>query len=204
MNINQELIEACRTGDLIKVKELISAGADISYESDDTDDYGATTLIIAAGENQLDVLKYIIEHSNTNINVTDYSGRTPLIIAATNGFIDVVKYLVEKKAAVNMYDTDGLTALDYAVEFEHEDVAEYLLDLGVFIYPLALFTHIMLKIIHKKQKKKTVAQSLLSYYLQFKTAYTPQQLQIFKHRFLLLLKQNEEDLTLIGPIVKFL
>ena len=51
---------------------------------------------------------------------------TPLYCAAFGGAINTTKYLVEQGANVKATNKEGKTPLDYALEEEHEDVAQYL------------------------------------------------------------------------------
>lgn len=66
---------------------------------------------------------------NTYIYDTDYM---PLYIAAKNGYLDIVKYLVlEGQADINHQDwLEAQTALHVAVENEHIEVVDFLIQNG--------------------------------------------------------------------------
>jgi len=57
MNIHNELIEAVKSNDLNRVKELVEKGANVNHE----DKYGITPLRWAAHHNDLTILKYLRE-----------------------------------------------------------------------------------------------------------------------------------------------
>ena len=46
-------------------------------------------------ENNVGVAKYLLEHSNININLPDNEGRTPLHVAAWQGHLEMVELLVQ-------------------------------------------------------------------------------------------------------------
>jgi len=65
-----------REGNLLKITELLSRGADI----DSIDKWGKTALWWAAFNNNLELATFLIAHK-ANPNISDYLGKTPLNIA---------------------------------------------------------------------------------------------------------------------------
>lgn len=55
---------------------------------------------------------------------------TPLMEAAQEGHLDLVKYLLDAQADVHAQTQTGDTALTYACENGHTDVADLLLQFG--------------------------------------------------------------------------
>jgi len=82
----------------------------------------------AAGQGNLDMVKYLCEELEVEVNAIDqFYGQTPLHCAAGQGHLDVVKYLCEERE-VNKETTanSGETPLDYALSGNKRDVAKYL------------------------------------------------------------------------------
>ncbi len=152
LDLNKELLIAAKGGNLNKVIDLISKGANVNVK-DNNDD---TPLHLAVG--YLDVVKYLIS-KGANINAKCKAGKTPLDIAAYQKLSDVVEYLkqtqldldkklliaakggdlnkaidlISKGANVNDTDTQGHTPLHWASWSGHLDVVEYLIVKGANI-----------------------------------------------------------------------
>ena len=84
MSLEEKLWDACRAGELAKVKRLVAAGVDIHAR----DDYA---LRGAAWNGHLDVIKYLIE-VGADLHARDDMA---LCIVAAQGHFEVVKYLCE-------------------------------------------------------------------------------------------------------------
>ncbi len=69
---------------------------------------------------------------------------TPLMEAAQEGHLELVKYLIKSRANVNAQTGTGDTALTYACENGHTDVADVLLQHGAEL----VSTHVLLLIAH--------------------------------------------------------
>jgi ankyrin repeat protein len=84
----------------------------------------------AAEQGSIDVVKYIVEQCQANVEDKDTKGLTPLHIAANEGHIEIVKYLFEKYPAnVEQKDQEyGWTPLHNASGNGHIDVIKYLLE----------------------------------------------------------------------------
>lgn len=95
---------------------------------------GFLALITAAANNQLEILKILVE-SGLNINETDQDGKcfSPLHYACQEGNYNIVKFLIEKKAHVNRIDQEGLTPLRMAADWEHTRTVNLLLKNGADI-----------------------------------------------------------------------
>ncbi|WP_353281274.1 ankyrin repeat domain-containing protein [Wolbachia endosymbiont (group A) of Andrena trimmerana] len=121
LDLDKELLNAAKSGDLDKVKECIKRGAYINTKSSN----GRTSLHWAAFEGCLPGVEYLIKEV-ADINAKDNTSRTPLHYAARNGHLDVVKYLIEEGADFEVKDKDNKTPLDLASWKKHNDVVKYL------------------------------------------------------------------------------
>ena len=92
--LNQQLIEAVLQNKAILVKQLISKGADV-----ETKHNGRTSLHIAAKNNNLSIIKILLDN-NANVNAADspVGALTPLIIALQQGHYLVVEALLKAGA----------------------------------------------------------------------------------------------------------
>ena len=91
-SIDKQLINAVKSGDLAKVKELLAESANPNSKTG-----GVTPLVWASYKGQLGIVKLLLD-SGANINAQDKDGDTALIAAVFGGKPHVVKYLVAKGA----------------------------------------------------------------------------------------------------------
>jgi hypothetical protein len=90
-----------------------------------------TNLIAAAAEGDAEEVKLLLSMShNLQINAGDYDRRTALHLAAGEGRIEVVQLLCSAGADVNVQDRWGGRPLDDAERNRHEDVAQFLRNVG--------------------------------------------------------------------------
>ena len=101
---------------------LVKNGADV----DTPGPLRTTSLMDASSYGHLDFVKFLIGNG-AEVNTSDSSGYTALMCASIMGHLDVVKYLVENGAEVDVIDKkEGKVALDYAIEEDRTEIAEYL------------------------------------------------------------------------------
>jgi glutamate dehydrogenase len=81
------------------VASLLAAGVDINKGDYDR----RTPLHLAASEGHIDVVKFLVEEHNANVNVVDRFGNTPLQDAIRGGQDEIVKYL-EGRGAIKDHD----------------------------------------------------------------------------------------------------
>ncbi|CAG7929063.1 unnamed protein product [Penicillium olsonii] len=108
---------AGRSGETKLVEVLLRHGAPI-----DPAECYKTPLLFAAGEEQLDMLTFLIERG-ADLNTRDEHGHTALMSAAMTAKSEVVELLVRNGADVHMHNSKGLTALDMIRE-EHRNFVE--------------------------------------------------------------------------------
>ncbi|MCK9596372.1 ankyrin repeat domain-containing protein [Candidatus Pacearchaeota archaeon] len=114
-NLDLELMDAAKKGDLDKVKNLIEQGADIHAERDHA-------LRIAAKRGYFDIVKYLVEHGADIHAVNDCTLR----LAVENGDLDMVKYLVEHGADIHVFKEGPLF---WAVKYGYLDIVKYLVEM---------------------------------------------------------------------------
>ncbi|CAG5110986.1 Oidioi.mRNA.OKI2018_I69.chr2.g5330.t1.cds [Oikopleura dioica] len=105
------------------VAELLNKGIQV----DEVNSKGWTALDAAAAVGHLQSAKILLDH-DAPVDSTDKSNVTPLHLASMNGHLEVAKYLLEQGADVRIVDTDGRNALDYAIDYYHEDIVTMFLE----------------------------------------------------------------------------
>jgi len=134
---NTDLLDAVKNGDLSEVKKLIELGVDPNCISLDWNK--TRPIIVAANRGHISVMKYLLEQSSLDPNLSDgLFGNTALIDASHAGNTDVVKLLVEDERVDINYKTKGtgITALMQAARYGHSSVVQVLVEkagLGVNI-----------------------------------------------------------------------
>ena len=108
-NINSLLLDAVAEQDLIAVKTLIKAGADVNAKNEPS---GDTPLHYAASTGQTDTMEILLK-AGADVNAKNESGFLPLHMAAYAGNIKVIKMLIDKGANIHSKDPDGHNILTY-------------------------------------------------------------------------------------------
>ena len=106
------------------IKYLVQNGADVNAQTD----WGGTVLHSAAFRGQLDIMQWMIEEGNAEVNTRDLDGATALLLAARENHFDIVKYLLQRGADVIARTSDGRTLLHYAAKFGHVEIARWLVE----------------------------------------------------------------------------
>eukprot|EP00756_Hemistasia_phaeocysticola_P006827 Hpha_TRINITY_DN14009_c0_g1::TRINITY_DN14009_c0_g1_i1::g.44313::m.44313/K01425/glsA, GLS; glutaminase len=92
----------------------------------------AAALCAAAADGDADVLMALLE-SGHPAGKGDYDRRTPLHLASEEGHLECVQLLIEHGADINCCDRWGTTPLKGALHNLHNEVANYLRDMGAKI-----------------------------------------------------------------------
>jgi len=103
------------------VELLITKGADVNAKEEEE---GMTPLIVAVGEGYKKIIELLIANG-ADVNAQSEMG-TPLHNAAWKGHVGIAKLLIVKNADVNAKDVEGQTALDWAEEEKHKEIADLL------------------------------------------------------------------------------
>jgi energy-coupling factor transporter ATP-binding protein EcfA2 len=123
--MSDELIMAVSNGDIKKVVELLSSGADVNV----TNKNNETPLHLAAWKGYAEIASLLLKHG-ANVNAQNYVADTPLHMAAWYGRAQVAKLLLDYGADVNARNRFGWTPLHYAVMRGHAKVVEILIKYG--------------------------------------------------------------------------
>jgi serine/threonine protein kinase len=113
------LLQLCAIGDLYKVKEYL----DTKFMGVNFRDYDRrTALHVASSEGHLDVVKYLVEVKNANVNPCDRWGGSPLDDAHRHRHAQVAKYLRGKGGATGSVNSSA-SLIAAAAAGDMEEVA---------------------------------------------------------------------------------
>ncbi|NNL16956.1 MAG: ankyrin repeat domain-containing protein [Flavobacteriaceae bacterium] len=118
-----DIFDASRKGQLNEVISIYSKNPEVINL---TNTEGYSPLILACYHGNEEVVRFILDKAN-NINGTSNYG-TPLMAAVVKGNLNIVEMLLERKADTNIADSNGTTAMHYAVMFKNYDVIKLLLE----------------------------------------------------------------------------
>lgn len=104
------------------LQTLLNAGADIELR----DSEGNTSLQLAVRFEKEDLIMFLIENGEADINSQNNVGDTPLITATYSGFILIVQTLLTQGANINLQNHHMQTPLHVALEYERALIANYL------------------------------------------------------------------------------
>ncbi|XP_055849106.1 poly [ADP-ribose] polymerase tankyrase [Episyrphus balteatus] len=122
----RELFEACKTGDITKVKKLITSQ---TVNARDTAGRKSTPLHFAAGYGRREVVEYLL-NNGASIQACDEGGLHPLHNACSFGHAEVVRLLLKAGASPNTTDNWNYTPLHEAASKGKVDVCIALLQHG--------------------------------------------------------------------------
>jgi len=117
---NTDLLESAKLGQLSRVKELLSTGANVNT----MDRRGFTPLMWACAAGSLATVRQLID-SGAAVDKRANDGLTALMLASANGFTEVARALLLRGADVNAA-RGGVKARQWASERGHADVAALL------------------------------------------------------------------------------
>ena len=123
-NINEELWNAAKKGDIDKVRKYIKEGANVNY----SDSCGWSVLVRAATSGHSEIVKILVT-AGANLEQKRQDGSTALTEAAQQGHSDVVKILVTAGAKIE-HQVQGCTALTWASDRGHIDIVKILVTAG--------------------------------------------------------------------------
>ena len=118
----ERLMYACTHGSLCLVKALFGKGANANVHGEN----GLTPLIIASASGKYEIVRYLVEEKEAELELVQVQGCTALMAAALNGKSEVVEYLLERGANPKAESEHGWTSLMFASEGGHLKVAKAL------------------------------------------------------------------------------
>ncbi len=99
------------------------------YIANTVNDFGATPLMRAANNGNIDIIKLLLR-SGANVNAADAGGATALHIAARRGNVSAVQILLDSNSNPNAVDSEGWTPLMRAATSGNSKIIELLLAKG--------------------------------------------------------------------------
>lgn len=127
-NSNQDagklLLDACRSGDVGQIKQLVDNGAPLT-----SDWLGTSPLHLAAQNGHSDAADILLK-AGASRDTRNKVDRTPLHFASIEGHLPIVTLLISNGAEIDAKDLLKMTPLHWSVERGHYDVVEYLLAHG--------------------------------------------------------------------------
>jgi ankyrin repeat protein len=123
-----DLVQAAGEGDIEKVKQLVSAGADVNM----VDQKGFSSLFQAAMNRKEKVVAFLLS-KEADPNIASSRGFTPLHGACERGYLNVAKILLNSGANVNAKHEYGWTPLHAAAYYGHLDLVKFLVGKGADI-----------------------------------------------------------------------
>ncbi|KAL8607363.1 hypothetical protein ACOMHN_039513 [Nucella lapillus] len=115
--------DACRNGDLRRVKELLDKFPEMK---DFKDESGWTPLHLAAANGHVNIIKWLTSAGRDDIDVETPTGYTPTHVAAMNGHISALMVLNAMGAHIGCKTVDKQTPLHLAARAGHLDCVKWL------------------------------------------------------------------------------
>ena len=123
-----------------------------------------TLLHLACSFSSSEIISDLLRIKGIKVDMQDSSGRTPLMMACTSKFLkddpEPFKLLLERGASLMVKDNSGLSAIDYAREYEHD------LALELFTIEITQRSWLKLDVNHldPSVKPRDVGTSVANYY----------------------------------------
>ncbi|CAF0874013.1 unnamed protein product, partial [Didymodactylos carnosus] len=125
--VTRDLFEACRNGDLAKVKRLLT---NQNVNAKDLLGRKSTLLHFAAGFGRKDIVEYLLSIEGVDVHAKDDGGLVPIHNAASFGHSEVVQLLLNHHSDANTRDNWNFTPLLEAASKGKIDVCIVLLQHG--------------------------------------------------------------------------
>ena len=144
-----EIHEAVKAGDIEKVKAMVDNDPALLYSKDEL---GKTPLHWAAGRDQLEIMRLLLDTYHVDVNVRNNNNGTPLHVSASQAHPDAAKILIQHNATIDARTKDNATPLHFAAlktKAGHLEVAKILIQNGADVNarmnngatPLAMALH---------------------------------------------------------------
>lgn len=124
-NVNPQLWDGARTGDLAVVKKALAMGADIEALDTRRSKTGRRAMNWAAYHNHLAVLEYLLA-KGANLDATNRSGFTPLHHAVESNAIEAVQLLLRSGADQSIPNKRGILPIETARQIGNKALVKLL------------------------------------------------------------------------------
>ena len=124
--IGDALYWCAHGGRLEDLKFFVAQGVDVDTQDED----GNSALHGASRENQISIMKWLIEDQHANIHIRDEDGSIPLHWASLKGNVAAIELLITHGSVVNAQDRWKRTPLHEASEKGHVAAIELLITHG--------------------------------------------------------------------------
>ncbi|HUC79895.1 MAG TPA: ankyrin repeat domain-containing protein, partial [Flavisolibacter sp.] len=101
------IFDACRNGDVAILEKLYQENPAVVNA---VDAKGFTPLILAAYNNQKEVVDFLLSHGAA-VDAQDAAGNTALMGVSFKGYQDIARALIDAGADVNLRNSNGAPAL---------------------------------------------------------------------------------------------
>lgn len=119
-----EIHAAARSGDLAKLKSLISIDRSLVQANG----WFGTKPLDYAARGHFECVKFLVANG-ADVNAKSVVNKTTAIFEASTE--EIARFLVKKGARVDLINSSGRVPLDYAIQGKHVEVVQYLIDCGV-------------------------------------------------------------------------
>ncbi len=119
-----EIHAAARSGDLTKLKSLISIDRSLVHANG----WFGTKPLDYAARGHFECVKFLVANG-ADVNAKSVVNKTTAIFEASTA--KIARFLVEKGATVDIIGSSGRVPLDYAIQGKHVEVVQFLIDYGV-------------------------------------------------------------------------
>lgn len=122
---NDQLMDAVRNNELIKVEELLKLKCDVNYFIEAKSPYLKVNLLIMAVNNKnAEIAKLLLDYK-ADVNWKDNLNNPAITYAARSGNVEMVKLLLNHGASVFDKDGNGNSVLNAAKESQNKDVVSF-------------------------------------------------------------------------------
>lgn len=126
-SLNGQLLDAARTGDAVKVRDLLAQGAEVDAHQPPVAD---TPLLLAVRGNHVQVARSLLMHG-ANPNFQNAVDDSAFLLAGALGRTELVRMMLSYGANLKITNRFGGTALIPACERGHVETAQVLIAAGV-------------------------------------------------------------------------